>query len=227
MSLPSFAWLLLSLPAVLSTPAKHGFLDPLLVGGFRGGLGAWMLVRYSASDVGPYDELLFIPGDFEHRTAPRPRHRFKSITSIYVSTNVSVTEGVINWAIPKQLAVFKWTARSDGCTCVEVSTADAHKFFHADISAPWSRLSLPTSSAWAPFSFSNLLHRSADGHYLATSLNGTGRVRIARLLHLKVDERFFPDLDKAGGLSTGVFVDTFKMTFDSPTRMDGGMTTIF
>jgi acetoacetate decarboxylase len=60
-----------------------------------------MLVDYEQSPVGPYQELLFIPGRFQFG-----RRRYYMVTQIYVSTQVSVENGQENWGIPKQLAQF-------------------------------------------------------------------------------------------------------------------------
>jgi acetoacetate decarboxylase len=63
------------------------------------------------SGVGPYQELLFIPGLF-HIDG---RYTF-SISKIYVSTEASVRSGIENWAIPKELADFKIDTQDDGST---------------------------------------------------------------------------------------------------------------
>lgn len=60
--------------------------------------------------VGPYDELIYVPGLFSRRprqplrtgrTAAEPIEYFPSITRIYVSTDESVYNGRKNWGIPK------------------------------------------------------------------------------------------------------------------------------
>ena len=44
---------------------NNGFIEEKDKPNFLGGIGAVMLVNYESSDVGPYFELLFIPGDFK------------------------------------------------------------------------------------------------------------------------------------------------------------------
>ncbi len=43
---------------------KFGLLPKHLKGRFKGGLGYVMLIKYEKSPVGPYHELLFLPGKF-------------------------------------------------------------------------------------------------------------------------------------------------------------------
>ncbi|KAL4954128.1 hypothetical protein BDW69DRAFT_163788 [Aspergillus filifer] len=62
-----------------------------------------MIVRYEETDVGPYDELIFIPG---RATNPNNNKRDMRITTIYVSTDASVWNGRRNWNIPKHRAIF-------------------------------------------------------------------------------------------------------------------------
>src|SRR4051794_14743049 len=69
---------------------------------FVGGLGALMMVDYSQSNCGPYQELLLIPG----RCLMGGRSYY-SISRIFVSTDVSVVNGRRNWGIPKEQADFR------------------------------------------------------------------------------------------------------------------------
>ncbi|KIY53928.1 hypothetical protein FISHEDRAFT_68494 [Fistulina hepatica ATCC 64428] len=73
-----------------------------------------MLLRYLDTAVGPYDEIIFIPGKFRH-PIPAGREKAKQttetsqrITNIYVSTPQSVWNGRRNWNIMKHLARFEW-----------------------------------------------------------------------------------------------------------------------
>ncbi|QRW20727.1 hypothetical protein RhiXN_05716 [Rhizoctonia solani] len=53
---------------------------------FQGGLGTIQLIRYHSSPVGPYDELLYVPGQMNYKIGGRR-----------------------NWNIPKHLARFEFT----------------------------------------------------------------------------------------------------------------------
>lgn len=67
-------------------------------------VGALLLVRYTSSPVGPYDELMWVEAPVATPVEGRP-----SIRRIVVSTAASVTWGRRNWAIPKAQAAFDWS----------------------------------------------------------------------------------------------------------------------
>ncbi|KAL4875707.1 hypothetical protein BJY04DRAFT_154372 [Aspergillus karnatakaensis] len=67
-----------------------------------------MIVRYEDTDVGPYDELILIPGRATNPHSKTARSEMR-ISTIYVSTEASVWNGRRNWNIPKHLAVFTFT----------------------------------------------------------------------------------------------------------------------
>jgi hypothetical protein len=62
--------------------AASGFASPQASGAFKGGLGMMQIVRYHDSPVGPYDELLLVPGYFE---VPGTKKQMVRVTRIYVS----------------------------------------------------------------------------------------------------------------------------------------------
>ncbi|RZK00390.1 MAG: acetoacetate decarboxylase, partial [Flavobacterium sp.] len=85
---------------------EQGFLDDYQKDTYKGGLlglGTVMLVDYTTSDVGPYKELLFVPGRFSFN---KPADNTWGISKIYVSSYYSVWNGRENWGIPKELAEF-------------------------------------------------------------------------------------------------------------------------
>ncbi|KAL8276663.1 hypothetical protein RQP46_010931 [Phenoliferia psychrophenolica] len=55
---------------------------------FHGGVGYVVVVRYTESPVGPYDELIWAPGCFSREESPN--EYYSTITRIYVSSNESV-----------------------------------------------------------------------------------------------------------------------------------------
>ena len=73
-----------------------------------------MIVRYTSTPVGPYDELMLIPGNF---TVPQPSgesfaipKKALRIARIYVSQRTTTYNGRLNWNIPKHLARFEFSA---------------------------------------------------------------------------------------------------------------------
>ncbi|KAF1851575.1 uncharacterized protein K460DRAFT_362327 [Cucurbitaria berberidis CBS 394.84] len=139
------------------------------VGAFRGGLGAVVIVRYSWTPVGPYDELMLIPGNF---TVPQPSNgppkipkKALRIARIYVSQRTTVYNGRLNWNIPKHLARFSFSAPptlkgQSPPPCLDVKVfppgtkeGDGVKPFFACTLKPWKWMpSLPVNTAWVPIS---------------------------------------------------------------------------
>lgn len=182
--------------------SKKGFLPEHLKGRFTGGIGTVMYMDYLSSDVGPYRELLFIPGMF--RLGGR---RYYSITKIFVSTEASVVNGRNNWGIPKELAEFETLREGpeevirvsrDGRPCAELHFQPL----------PWS---LPVTTSIVPAGRRTLVHHH-DGKTYLTTPGARGAVSPARLTHAVMDESSFPDFTR-GTLVCTVGVPKFLMTF--------------
>ena len=102
-------WLPSKLPEGIYDPleaSSPAFADPKEAGEFRGGIGFIMVVRYSDTPCGPYDELLIVPGNF---SIPGQTQALRRTTRIYVSQSESCYNGRYNWNIPKHLARFTFT----------------------------------------------------------------------------------------------------------------------
>ncbi|KAI5803930.1 hypothetical protein EDC01DRAFT_726289 [Geopyxis carbonaria] len=150
-------WFLIRLPRAAPLPSgSYTPLDassPLAApssGAFTGGLGVVMLVRYSSSPVGPYDELMLIPGAF---TVPATGERKQRITRIYVSSAASTLNGRRNWNIPKSVAAFKFLGPRNAHTRVEVYQPGAEApFFAVDMRRVWGvgGLEMPLNVARLP-----------------------------------------------------------------------------
>ncbi|KAG0649548.1 hypothetical protein D0Z07_3489 [Hyphodiscus hymeniophilus] len=96
-----------------------------------GGLGMVQVIRYSESPVGPYDELLIIPGAFEYDVEVDKKGKTDfakkknlRITKIYVSQKKTCWNGRINWNIPKHLARFSFTNLPNGAIAIAVYPND-------------------------------------------------------------------------------------------------------
>ncbi|KAL8933792.1 MAG: hypothetical protein Q9211_005578 [Gyalolechia sp. 1 TL-2023] len=75
-------------------------------GVWKGGLAMIQLLRYTSTPVGPYDEMLFLPGKFD---VPGGHGSYTRVTRIYVSQRDTTYNGRKNWNIPKHIARFKFT----------------------------------------------------------------------------------------------------------------------
>ncbi|KAI9035294.1 uncharacterized protein KD926_003766 [Aspergillus affinis] len=112
---------------------------------FTGGLQVCVIVRYTESPIGAYDEVLWIPGTFK---LPGPDHETYRATRAYVSTVDSVYNGRKNWNVPKKCAKFEFTPSEEGShlpySRITISPCDQQE--------PFIQLNLePTLSKFLPF----------------------------------------------------------------------------
>lgn len=192
----------------------QGFLAPYQQRAYRGWVGAVMLVDYATSPVGPYQELLFIPGLFRFGNTIS-----FSISKIYVSSNDSVWNGRQNWGIPKELAHFSFQKNPDSSQTISVSCDD--KPVLSLRSSPRG-LRFPINTKFIP-GFRVVQKRLMasgfvpvpTGNLLLTRPSAAGSARLTSLSDLHVDSTFFPDLGQIKPLAV-LSVDNFRMTFPLP-----------
>lgn len=129
-----------------------------------------MLVRYADSPVGPYDELLWLEPVKTRRGGWwgwQPR-----VQQIVVSSAASVAGGRRNWAIPKTLARFDWSAGRVEIGGVVLAFSGVQG------------AGLPLSLRLLPRLARTLSQRGAAGQEFCTTIGGSGRLRRA---HLRVE----------------------------------------
>jgi hypothetical protein len=176
---------------------------------FRGGLGAVMLVNYESSNVGPYYELLFIPGDFSYDVSGKSK-LYKRITKIFVSSLISIQEGRLNWAIPKEFANFKWNTNGNN-TEISVSTKDGEIFLEAEFTKKY--FYFPLTTKIYPVS---LLQKTEAGKLISTKFSGSGKGKFAAINKWSVNEKYFVDINKVAKFSIGLSADEFNIVFPIP-----------
>lgn len=190
---------------------EHGFLAPWQREALRETLGAVILVRYTQSGVGPYDELLCIPGRFAVAGA-----RHFSISVIYVSTEASVRWGIANWGIPKQQAQFE-RQQMHGEVVFSCATTTDEPILSARL-RPLG-LPFPVASALVPF---RIAQRRGE-EVLITHPRAVGRARLCTVSRLAVNPAHFPDIARLRPLAV-LAVESFRMTFPHPVRLNGAGT---
>jgi len=179
---------------------EHGLLPANLTGKFRGGLGYVMLVNYEKSPVGPYHELLIIPGKFR-------KSNKQVITKIYVDSEASTQNGRANWGIPKQTLPFIW--EKNGSEDL-IRIKDGNKtVFSCDVKT-WG-IPFPTSTSFLPIDLEQTLNKV---HFL-TKPTGSGRAKLAKIKNLIVDPAYFPDISMLKPL-LAVKIKPFRITFPEP-----------
>ncbi|OAQ67887.1 hypothetical protein VFPPC_04218 [Pochonia chlamydosporia 170] len=130
-----------------------------------GGLGMIQILRYQDSPVGPYDEMLVVPGSFDwsRGTAGYPEvGRNPRISRIYVSQKHACYNGRLNWNTPKHLARFDWDFAPNGSVTVKVFPYDTEgdttesapssvPFFQATYSPVRFVPSFPFATSWVNY----------------------------------------------------------------------------
>lgn len=85
------------LEAVAYSPLERGsYFASTEAGRFVGGLGALMIIRYTDTPVGPYDELIICPRSYVYQMEENGKtleRRNLRISRIYVSSRASVFNG--------------------------------------------------------------------------------------------------------------------------------------
>lgn len=194
--------LLVKLPKEVLDDPRH--VPAELRGTRRGGFAMVMLVDYEHSAVGPYRELLYIPGTFAFGAA---RHR--SITRIYVSSVESVVNGRRNWGIPKDACDFDFQYGRDGGEDRLSASLNGKTF--ARFSFRPGRVKLPFSTSMLPKFLLNLAQRHA-GQQFVYAPSAKGSIAFAKVTDWAFDSALFPDLAR-GKVLTAVRVPRFTMAF--------------
>jgi hypothetical protein len=181
---------------------ENGFLADFQLDRFLGYVGTVMLVDYQTSGVGPYRELLFIPGMFTFNW-----QKMFSISKIYVSSEDSVYNGIQNWGIPKEYADFEWVQNGDA-EHISVKLND-QVFFQATFKKKF--ISFPLTTSLFPLAVAQKLQRDL----IITNPTAKGKATFAKMTQVSVNKQFFPDLSKATPLTT-LKVQNFEMNFNVP-----------
>lgn len=170
-------------------PSPHGYL---------------MFVDYASTPVGPYHELLFIPGAFRFEDG----RRRLSISRIFVSSMASVVNGNRNWGIPKDVAQFDVRYRDCGLDRVTVSK-DGRTF--AELAYRHYPVGLPVIGALVPEKQRSLAQH-AHGRTYVYAPRATSMALYARLVAAKIDPAVFPDVSH-GKPVVSVYLPAFRMQF--------------
>ncbi len=183
---------------------QGSFLPPGLRRVGRSRLAYLMFVDYSNSDVGPYHELLYIPGVLDFG-----RRRNLSISRIFVSSWASVVNGENNWGIPKDRCDFAVDYGADGVDRVACTAADGTAFAELELQARGPRL--PAPGHWVPRKL-RTLSQLREGKVYSYAPEARGHVRFARVRNWRFDARYFPDLAR-GEVVSAMKITDFRMIF--------------
>ena len=146
-----------------------------------------MVVDYQESPVGPYRELLFMPGKYRAGS-----QTFTTISRIFVSTPESVVNGFANWRIPKTLADFSQRTLAQGKEQVSVSLGGR---IFASLEFETSRLGIPFTDGFVPSRFRTMGQFDQGRTYLYAPVTRAS-LRPSRMTCHFVDPGLFPDVSR-------------------------------
>ncbi|MCH8542588.1 MAG: acetoacetate decarboxylase family protein [Alcanivorax sp.] len=176
---------------------------PAVLGEPEGRYSLMMFVDYTDSDVGPYHELLFIPGSYAFADG----HRHLSIGHIYVSSMDSVVNGQNNWGIPKDQASFD-VVRGKREDRVTVSK-DGEVFCR--LTLRHGRLGVPVFAPLVPRKL-RTLGQVRDGKTFIYAPSASGTLRHGQLVEGWADGTHFPEIQH-GSTILGGYMPAFRMNF--------------
>jgi hypothetical protein len=179
---------------------ENGFLADYQNVFYKGLVSSIMLVDYHTTPVGPYRELLFIPGLFKMVD----KYTF-SISKIYVSDQNSVWNGIENWGIPKEWADFDVQKLDERAEKITISIEDK-PFFEATIRR--GTISFPLTTALFPFRITQQLRKD----WVLTKPEASGKAYFGKLTDVKVNSELFPDITPFNPVAVLVIKD-FQMKF--------------
>ena len=187
---------------------NNSFLADYQKKGWNGGFGTVMVVNYVTSAVGPYFELLFIPGQIKSEGFTVKNLSGYSISKIYVSTQTSVDNGIVNWGIPKEKADFVWKDIDANTTHIDVSI-NGNVFFSSKFSK--NNFRFPVTTSLLPL---KVLQKLYD-KFILTKPKASGKAKIAKMKSVTINQNYFPDLALQKPIAT-VYIDNFEMIFPIP-----------
>jgi len=166
------------------------FLPESLKNNYCRGIGAVLYMNYTKSEIGPYEELLFIPGKFYYRGK---KNHF--ISKAYVSTEEAAKFGYENWFIPKEKAVFSREPLKNHIenisTCIENEEVASFEIKRGKI-----RFRLGTSK-YLSFSLMQLNGEEP----VKLNYSGTVTANFAKLTSIRIRPAFFPNIAKFTSLA--------------------------
>lgn len=162
------------------------------------GLGYVMFADYQESPVGPYREVLVIPGKSEFGG-----NKLSTISKIFVDSFESMDNARTNWGIPKELTEIDWSV--DG----------KQDLIRVGIGEPWMEILLEHGSLPIPLDTRLIplnLYQESGEHAYITKPSGRGTGRFAIIKGISVDPNYFPAIDQLEPI-VAFCVDPFSLTF--------------
>lgn len=159
----------------------HGFLTPADKERWVGGPGCIIFVDYRSSNIGPYQELLFLPGKVK-----AGGRKFFTITKAFVSSQAALEHAKENWGIPKELADFHFEKGSKDIETLKVTRNNVPVI---EVTVQSSGMAFSFRSWMMPAAF---LQHSGQRDF-SFKLKGGGKARFAQNMKVDVNPELFPN----------------------------------
>ncbi|MCQ2188948.1 MAG: hypothetical protein MJZ00_03395 [Paludibacteraceae bacterium] len=176
---------------------KDCFLSKDQKKNFKGGFGAVILANYKDSPVGPYQELLFIPGKFLLEG-----NESYVVTKAYCSSAKAMEDQVF---CKKELADFKTEKIDDKTETISV-TRDGKPIFRVEVQE-WG-FNIPMSSDMVKFPLASVV----DGKVINWDYKGNGDANFAKIEAIGVRPAKFPDVALFTPL-VGIHFEKFSLEY--------------
>jgi hypothetical protein len=165
--------------------------------------GILAFVRYTESNVGAYDELLWL-APFQRS----PAGRAHQVPAIFVSSEASARSGRCNWGLPKELAQFRVVVVGADTEAVQVTRAGQPV---ASFVRRRPRASLPIELGWFPEGARRLL-QVYEGRSFDTVPEGRARFRLTQVSELEVNRQLLPQA-RSSRRRLGIDLSPFELLF--------------
>lgn len=159
---------------------ENGYLTKADEDSFIGGASCIIIANYQTSPVGPYCELLFLPGKVKYQGK-----KMYTVSKAYVSSEASCECGINHWGIPKEMASFNIIKKDNDLEYIKVT--HNHELI-LDIAIKASGVAFPLNSLFLP----NQIRQEHDEHTYLTKIKGKGWGKMAQNLKVDVNPKLFP-----------------------------------
>lgn len=158
---------------------NQGMLPKNLKGKFRGGLGLVILVNYTDSPVGSFQELVFMPGRFR-------KNKMQVITKLITDSEPNAINGQNNWGLPKEIHPILWQ---------KAKSRDQVGVYHQErrlfsIEIEHGGIPIPVSTIFFPIHLCQTWNKLK---FFSKPLC-TGWGKLAKVKNLEIDPEYFPDI---------------------------------
>lgn len=161
---------------------KETFLPDVLKNNYCGGLGAVIYMNYLKSEIGPYEELLFIPGKFYYRGQ---KHHF--ISKAYASKKEAAKFGYGNLSMEEEAAFTREELEKNKENITTYINGEDIASF--ELKSGKIKFKVGTSNF---FSFS--LMRLDGEEPVKLKYSGNVTAKFTKLESIKIRPAFFPDV---------------------------------